>query len=311
MRVLMIGVLFALVAMVGGGLSSARPEKEKPPEKKPEAAKPVEKLSLAEQLNKQVDYPGCHDPKTSLIEELDRLAKLYHLAFNVNEKAFKHEMLNDVLKTEIANPNPIPEMKASLKTVLRKVLSHIPVHSGATYLIRKDTIEITTNNFAQFEVNPPGNTAYNPLDDDRADHTLVIETFPLVSANIRKKPLVEALETLADENDVNIVLDPTVGEKKSQTPVTLRVKNLPADTAVLLLSQMADLHCVQIDNALFVSTTRKAAALKKLHALRRGKRSTEAEDEALLKKEEELTDRIGKKALESLEAPAKEPSPKK
>jgi hypothetical protein len=86
-----------------------------------------------------------------------------------------------------------------------------------------------------------------------------------------------------------------VSEKQSQALVTLRVNNLPADTAVLLLSRMAGLHCVQLDNALFVSTTKKASSLKKLHALRRGKKTMEAEDEALLKEEEEQTDQIGKK----------------
>src|SRR5205823_4860248 len=45
----------------------------------------------------------------------------------------------------------IPEMNATLGTVLRKILARIPATSGATFLIRKDTIEITTGQFAAAE----------------------------------------------------------------------------------------------------------------------------------------------------------------
>src|SRR5262249_51766019 len=50
-----------------------------------------------------------------------------------------------------ADPNPIPPMKTTLATVLKKILARVPVPSGATYLIRRDVIEITTGQFATAE----------------------------------------------------------------------------------------------------------------------------------------------------------------
>ena len=73
-------------------------------------------------------------------DALDGLAKDHGLAFNVNERAFKYDNLSDVLRTAIAE-TPIPPMKATLGTVLKKILSRVGVPSGATYIIRRDQIE--------------------------------------------------------------------------------------------------------------------------------------------------------------------------
>ena len=52
----------------------------------------------------------------------DQLAKRYDVTFDVNERAFKIEQVNDVLKTEIAQPTPIPEMNTRVGTILKKIL---------------------------------------------------------------------------------------------------------------------------------------------------------------------------------------------
>jgi len=108
-------------------------------------------IELQQLLAKPVKFAGFDDPKTTLQEALDQLAKRYNLSFDINEKAFKFEQIMDVGKTEIAQPNPIPEMHTTLSTVLRRVLQRIPVPSGATYVIRRDVIEITTLTFAGAE----------------------------------------------------------------------------------------------------------------------------------------------------------------
>jgi tetratricopeptide (TPR) repeat protein len=108
-------------------------------------------IELQRLLSQPVKFPGLDDPKTTLQEALDALAKRYNLSFDINEKAFKFEQIMDVGKSEIAQPNPIPEMHTTLSTVLRRILQRIPVPSGATYLIRRDVIEITTLTFAGAE----------------------------------------------------------------------------------------------------------------------------------------------------------------
>jgi tetratricopeptide (TPR) repeat protein len=112
---------------------------------------PKRAFELQDALSKPVTFKGFEDPKTTLAEALDVLAKFYNVTFDVNEKAFAFEQLKDVLKTPVAEGTPIPEMRATLGTVLRKVLARVPVGSGATWIIRRDVIEITTGTFASAE----------------------------------------------------------------------------------------------------------------------------------------------------------------
>jgi tetratricopeptide (TPR) repeat protein len=111
---------------------------------------PKKTLELRETLGRVTKYDGLDDPKFTLQDALDQLSAKYGVNFDVNEKAFKFEMVDDVLKKEIANP-PIPPLTASLGTIIRKILSRIVVNSGATFIIRRDTIEITTGLFATSE----------------------------------------------------------------------------------------------------------------------------------------------------------------
>jgi tetratricopeptide (TPR) repeat protein len=112
---------------------------------------PARGIELQQLLAKPVKYPGLDDLKATLSDVLEQLAKRYNLSFDINEKAFKFENIMEVAKTPITDPNPLPEMQSTLSTILRKVLSRIPVPSGATYIIRRDVIEITTGTFAGAE----------------------------------------------------------------------------------------------------------------------------------------------------------------
>jgi hypothetical protein len=110
---------------------------------------PLRTLRLRDQLDKPVNFSGVEaDPKMTLQELLDNLADRYDLIFDINEAAFKAEMVEDVGSKPVAE-KAIPKMRnVTLDTLLRKVLSRIPSQTGVTYLIRRDTIEITTGAFA-------------------------------------------------------------------------------------------------------------------------------------------------------------------
>src|SRR5262249_13151667 len=87
----------------------------------------------------------------TLQEVLDFLADRYDLTFDVNEAAFRAEMVEDVLGKPVAE-KAIPKMyNVSLETVLRKILARVPSVSGATYIIRRDVVEITTEARARAE----------------------------------------------------------------------------------------------------------------------------------------------------------------
>jgi hypothetical protein len=202
---------------------------------------------LADALNRAVKFSGFEDPKTTLVEALDQLAKRYNLDFDVDEKAFKSDMVPDVLKIEIAQPNPIPEMNATMGTVLKKILARLPAESGATFVVRSDTIELTTVQALRKEI--WGENYRGPM-------------LPLVRSNFEKLPLRDALRELAHQAEYNIVLDSAVDDEVAKTPVTARLRNAPLDTAVRLLADMADLRAVQAANVLYVTTAEKADALR-------------------------------------------------
>jgi hypothetical protein len=268
-----VGLLAACAALASAWSLPAR-HALRPGAAPPGAEAPAKPLSLAEKLQRTVDFNGFDDPKTTLTEALAHLAKLYDVAFDVNERAFKYEMLNDVLKTPIAETNPIPPMrKVRLRRVLAKVLERIMIPSGATWLIRRDHVEVTTNAFARAEVyagDPTRGEPLNPLEDRMEGTPPPIELFPLVTVDLHKKPLAEALDALAEDYDLNVVLDSSLGEDKGKVPVALKVRKVPADTVVLLLASRAGLEVVQLDNVLVVTTQAGGATLKKAHALRRG-----------------------------------------
>src|SRR5262249_13221339 len=148
------------------------------------------------------------DPKTTLQDALDCLAAKYDLQFVVDEAAFKRVPVRgseekgksphpwDALKTEIATPAPIPAMNTSLQTLLRRVLVRLPTEAEATYLIRKDSIEITTAAAVRRELG----LSDGPLP------SLVYEVF-------EEKSLLDALKTVGDDTEVNVVIDPEAAKQ--------------------------------------------------------------------------------------------------
>jgi hypothetical protein len=191
------------------------------------------------------------DPNYTLGAMLDGLAKKYsqpkgkpplHLSFDFNDAAFKADGLDDPRLFQIVKEKPIPAMdSASLDRFLRKALARLPVPSGATYLIRQDHIEITTNQAIRAQI---WGGHQGPF-------------FPLIHADIENKPLDEALKELAKQSEHNIVVDARAAEK-AKTIVTARFTNTPLDTAVALLADMADLKPVLQDNVIYLTTRENA-----------------------------------------------------
>src|SRR6185437_1440679 len=108
-------------------------------------------IELRKRLGDTISYPGLDDPRATLNDALDQLSKRYNVTFDINDQAFKMDGLMEVGRTPITEAAPIPAMKTTLSTVLRKILRKVPAPSGTTYLIRRDVIEITTGTFAGAE----------------------------------------------------------------------------------------------------------------------------------------------------------------
>jgi hypothetical protein len=224
--------------------------KEKTPTKQAEPVKPQAKArdSLVSKLARRVDFTGYKDHKTRLKDALDDLTKKYGVPFVLNEIGFKFENVMDVDNTRVADPNPVPPMKnARIDTILREILGRVPVHSGVTFMVRPDAIEITTGQFHDGEIF---------ADAPEVPHS------PVVQVEADKQPLDELLKSLTQQIAFNVLLDPRVGDK-AKTPISAELYNVPLDTALLVLAATADLRVVRLDNVVFVTTPETAAALEK------------------------------------------------
>jgi type II secretory pathway component GspD/PulD (secretin) len=76
-------------------------------------------------------------------------------------------------------------------------------------------------------------------------------------------PLSKAVKDLATRYGVNVVIDPrTVKTKAAENPVTLQVDDVPFESAIRLLCEMADLKPARMGNVIFVTTEARADKLK-------------------------------------------------
>lgn len=232
------------------------PPKEKTPPAKPRAEHPA--VAIARKMSQKADFPGYDDPKTNLAEALDNLSTRYGVSFEINDKAFKADQINEVEKVEIAQPTPIQAMKqAPLERVLRKILARIPATSEACVVVRKDHLEITTGAARLAEFWPNGNENVRPNPDATDPATTTPRPLPLVVMEFDRVPLDEALRELAGATGYSIVLDARAGEK-GKTPVTGSLINVPLDTAVRMIADMADLKPVLLNSAIYVTTENRA-----------------------------------------------------
>jgi hypothetical protein len=109
---------------------------------------PGRAFELRDLLNKSFKWEDIEEDKTTTLELiLEQLGKARDITFDIDERAFKHESLTNVEKTPIVESGPIKGGTYTLATQLKKILARIPVPSGATYVIRRDVIEITTTKF--------------------------------------------------------------------------------------------------------------------------------------------------------------------
>jgi hypothetical protein len=82
-----------------------------------------------------------------------------------------------------------------------------------------------------------------------------------VSVDLERVQMAAALKQLARETSTNLLVD-NRALKEAQTPVTLQLEDVPLETAVRLLAEMAGLKPVRVGNVLFVTTKANAAELR-------------------------------------------------
>lgn len=82
-----------------------------------------------------------------------------------------------------------------------------------------------------------------------------------VTVECEGTPFAATMKQLASETGASLVIDPRLKEK-ADVGVTLKLDDVPLDTAVRLLAEVADLGTVRMNNVLFVTTPERAAKLR-------------------------------------------------
>jgi hypothetical protein len=192
--------------------------------------------------------------QTTLDRVLDDLLKSQGIPYIVNEGAFGKVQIDkpsEMLKTTQIDPFELA--KATRSAVLKKALTRIPATSMkgvATYVIRRDCVEITTLEAYQSEFFP----------DDDPDNWLASPP-PLAYAEFNETPLADALKELSHTCGANIVVDGRVATE-AKTKVTADLVAVPVETAVRVLSDQAGVKLVRLDNVYYVTSKENARALQ-------------------------------------------------
>jgi hypothetical protein len=195
----------------------------------------IKKLSMPIDLEKGIDKD------TPLQDALAFLSDRYDLTILIDVQAFKEEpQVKEIENTKVR----LAKMKGiPLGTVLRLVLDQ----ANSTALVRAGYVQIVPTHRAVREVYKGREGPYSPI----------------VHAAFDKRPLEEVLEELAEQTGVSIVVD---GRCEGATePVTATLMNVPLDTAVRLLADMAGLRVVPLDNTLYVTSKENAQAMQVEH----------------------------------------------
>ena len=82
-----------------------------------------------------------------------------------------------------------------------------------------------------------------------------------VSVDCDSTPFAATIKQLAADTGANVVLDTRLKEK-ANAAVTLKLDDVPLETAVRLLSEVADLGAIRMNNVLFVTTSERAEKLR-------------------------------------------------
>lgn len=131
-------------------------------------------------------------------------------------------------------PINVKLQKVKLRSGLRSMLSQY----NLTFAIVGDACVITTEDMAMYR-----------------------QLRQRVNIDFNRTQFTDAIKQLAKDTGTNLIIDPRM-HKESQSPVTLQLEDVPLDTAVRLLSEMAGLKPVRMGNVLFVTSKASANELK-------------------------------------------------
>jgi hypothetical protein len=147
--------------------------------------------------------------------------------FNIQQTGFSPDAPPSPVDVDLKNV----KLKSALHTILQPF--------GLSYVALGDSVLITTEPMA-----------------------LIRQMRQHVSVDLDKVEFAQAVKQLGREAGVSLVIDSRV-EKEAKTEVSLELEDVPLETAVRLLSEMAGLKPVRVGNVLFVTSKERAAEMRK------------------------------------------------
>jgi hypothetical protein len=229
-------------------LTTVAPAPAPPPPTPAEQSSMGRILEFQKKLNERIDYELL--VQTTLDKALNELLTQNGVPWTDNVAAFMaaQQDKNVIKKTEIAAIDKMTGVTRA--TVLKKLLAYIPNTDdspGATYILRPDSVEITTRPAVRQAFYAGRHETHLP---------------PLAYGAFKETPLREALAELARTAEYSVVLDPKAAEE-GKSKVTAEFLGVPADTAVQTLADMAGLNLVRLESVYYVTTAANARLLRK------------------------------------------------
>jgi len=199
------------------------------PEKDDKAAGPIE--TLRKGLDAPVTLKIEKQPLSAAIEKLHEKTGL-PLVLDATAMQQLQQQLG-------VAPDQMAPVDVNLKDVkLRSALRTILAPYNLSFAPVGDSILVTTEDMAMFR-----------------------QMHQRISVDMTKVDLATALRQISRDTAANLILD-SRAEKEAKAEVTLQLEDVPLETAVRLLSEMAGLKPIRVGNTLFVTKKETANELR-------------------------------------------------
>jgi hypothetical protein len=180
-------------------------------------------VNLVEKLRKDLDKPvTLNIAKQSLSAAVEMLHKQTKINFVLDVPVIQQL---GIAPDQPPSPVDVDLKDVKVRTALRSILSPY----NLSFAPIGDTVVITSDEMAMFR-----------------------QMRQRVSVDLDKTPFADALKQISRQTGANLILDTRV-EKDGAAKVSLQMEDVPLETAVRLLAEMAGLKPVKVGNVLFVT----------------------------------------------------------
>lgn len=198
-----------------------------PADPKTDAPTPFEKVR--KDLNRFITIKIDKQPLSAAIDALREKSKI-----NIVLDSLTIQQQLGFTPDQPPTPVDVDFKDVPVRSVLREVLDPY----GLTFIVIGDAVIVTTDEMAMMR-----------------------QLRQRVNVDMDKVELATALRRMARDAGVNVILDSRI-EKDALAKVSLQLEDVPLDTAVRLLAEMANLKPVRVGNVLFVTSKENANEMR-------------------------------------------------